>query len=53
MPNSIAVTTASTKGPNPRDVQADWLAARLDGKPFASEYWTVDYDGGVSKVKFA
>jgi dienelactone hydrolase len=51
--HSIAFTTASTKGPNPRDVQAEWLAARLEGKPFASEYWTVDYDGKVSKEKIA
>src|SRR6185312_1619293 len=51
--HSIAFTTASTKGPNPREVQAEWLAARLDGKPFASEYWTVDYDGSVSKAKLA
>ena len=51
--HSIAFTTASTKGPNPREVQADWLAARLEGKPFESEYWTVDYDGSVSKAKLA
>jgi dienelactone hydrolase len=51
--HSIAFTTASTKGPNPREVQADWLAARLEGKPFDSEYWTVDYDGSVSKAKLA
>ena len=30
--HSIAFTTASTKGPNPRDVQADWLAAQLRGQ---------------------
>ena len=51
--HSIAFTTASTKGPNPRDVQADWLAARLEGKCFDSEYWTVDYDGSVNKAKLA
>jgi dienelactone hydrolase len=51
--HSIAFTTASTKGPNPREVQADWLAARLEGKPFASERWYVDYDGSVAKAKLA
>ncbi|HEY1504649.1 MAG TPA: CocE/NonD family hydrolase [Stellaceae bacterium] len=51
--HSIAFTTASTQGPNPRDVQSDWLAARLDGKPFDNEYWTIDYDGSVSKAKLA
>jgi dienelactone hydrolase len=51
--HSIAFTTASTKGPNPRDVQADWLAARLDGKPFENERWDVDYDGAVAKAALA
>ena len=51
--HSIAFTTASTKGPNPRDIQADWLAERIEGKPFANERWYVDYDGAVAKEKLA
>jgi dienelactone hydrolase len=51
--HSIAFTTASTKGPDPRAVQADWLAARLEGKPFTSERWVVDYDGTVTKEAMA
>ena len=51
--HSIAFTTASTSGPDPRKVQADWLADRLDGNPFSNEYWTVDYDGAVSKTGLA
>ena len=51
--HSIAFTTASTSGPNPRDAQAEWLAARLEGKPFDSERWTVDYDGSVVREKLA
>jgi hypothetical protein len=34
-------------------VQADWLAARLDGKPFENERWDVDYDGAVAKAALA
>ncbi len=51
--HSIAFTTASTKGPDPRAVQADWLAARLEGKPFSNERWVVDYDGSVAKETIA
>jgi len=51
--HSVAETTSSTNGPNPRDAQADWLAARLDGKPVASERWVIDYDGKVTKTKLA
>ncbi len=51
--HSILYTTASTNGPDPRKVQTDWLVDRLDGKPFASEHWTVDYDGTVSKTALA
>ncbi len=51
--HSIAFTTAATKGPDPRAVQADWLAARLEGKNFTSERWVVDYDGTVTKAALA
>src|SRR5579875_1295338 len=51
--HSLAFTTASTDGPDPRKVQADWLAARLEGKPFANERWFVDYDGSVTKAALA
>jgi dienelactone hydrolase len=51
--HSIAFTTASTNGPDPRGVQAEWLAARLEGKLFDSERWLVDYDGTVNKEKLA
>src|SRR5579862_7764877 len=48
--HSIAFTTSSTAGPDPRATQADWLAARLEGKPLQSERWVVDYDGAVAKA---
>ena len=51
--HSVADTTASTAGPDPRATQADWLAARLEGKPFQSERWVIDYDGKVTKTAIA
>jgi dienelactone hydrolase len=51
--HSIAETTATTNGPDPRTVQAEWLAARLEGKPFQNERWAIDYDGTVTKTALA
>ena len=51
--HSILFTTASKKGPDPRNTQADWLADRLEGKPFTSERWVIDYDGKVTKAAYA
>jgi dienelactone hydrolase len=51
--HSIAFTTSSTKGPDPRGYQTEWMKARLDGTPLTNERWTVDYDGTVSKTAMA
>jgi fermentation-respiration switch protein FrsA (DUF1100 family) len=51
--HSITFTTSSTKGPDPRTVQAEWLADRLEGKPLQSERWVIDYDGKVTKTAIA
>lgn len=51
--HSIAFTTSSTKGPDPRATQAEWLADRLEGKPLTSERWVIDYDGKVTKSAIA
>jgi len=51
--HSIAFTTSSTAGPDPRNTQAQWLADRLEGKPLQSERWVVDYDGAVAKAAIA
>ena len=47
--HSVALTTATVNGPEPRKYQAEWMAARLEGRPFASERWFVGVDGNVVK----
>jgi len=47
--HSIALTTATERGPEPREYQAEWMAARLEGKPFASERWFIEANGRVVK----
>jgi dienelactone hydrolase len=51
--HSIALTTATSNGPEPRNYQAEWMAARLDGKPFTSERWFVETSGNVIKEALA
>jgi dienelactone hydrolase len=47
--HSVALTTATVNGPEPRKYQAEWMAARLERRPFASERWFVGVDGNVVK----
>jgi len=51
--HSIALTTATQNGPEPRTYQAEWLAARLEGKPFTSERWFIEANGTVVKAAMA
>jgi hypothetical protein len=51
--HSIALTTATQNGPEPRQYQAEWMAARLEGKPFASERWFIGAGGNVVKAAMA
>jgi dienelactone hydrolase len=51
--HSIALTTATQNGPEPRQYQAEWIAARLEGKPFTSERWFVETNGNVVKAAMA
>jgi dienelactone hydrolase len=51
--HSIAMTTATAKGPEPRKYQGEWMAARLEGKPFQSERWFVQADGNIVKKSLA
>lgn len=48
--HSIAETTATANGPEPRSFQAEWMAARLDGKPFANERWFIEANGNTVKT---
>jgi len=51
--HSIALTTATERGPEPREYQAEWMAARLEGKPFASERWFITANGQIMKEPLA
>jgi dienelactone hydrolase len=51
--HSIALTTAAQNGPEPRQYQAEWIAARLEGKPFNSERWFIEAGGNVVKAAMA
>ncbi|HEY4921253.1 MAG TPA: hypothetical protein VII40_14190, partial [Xanthobacteraceae bacterium] len=47
--HSVGGVPAANLGPFPPGLVADWLIARLDGKPFASERWFVQPTGQVVK----
>ncbi len=47
--HSVAGTTATSNGPEPRKFQAEWMAARFEGKPFADERWFIKTDGSIVK----
>lgn len=51
--HSIALTTATTNGPEPREYQAEWMTARLEGKPFNNERWFIEANGNVTKEAMA
>jgi len=48
--HSVGNVPAANLGPFPPGLVADWLMARLDGKPFASERWLVQATGQVVKT---
>ena len=48
--HSVGNVPAANLGPFPPGLVADWLMARLDGKPFASERWFVQATGQVVKT---
>jgi hypothetical protein len=47
------MTSATTNGPEPRKYQGEWMAARLEGKPFQNERWFVQADGNIVKQPLA
>ena len=51
--HSIALTTATANGPEPRNYQAEWMTARLEGKAFNNERWFVEANGSVIKEALA
>ena len=51
--HSVGGVPSANLGPAPAILVADWMAARLAGKPFTSEKWFVDGAGRVNKSAFA
>jgi hypothetical protein len=47
------MTTATQNGPDPRAYQAEWMAARLEGKPMPNERWFVQSSGNITKENIA
>jgi dienelactone hydrolase len=47
--HSVGNVPATNLGPFPPILAADWMAARLAGKPFASERWSVSSGGEIRK----
>jgi esterase/lipase len=48
--HSVGNVPAANLGPFPPILLADWLVARLAGKPFASERWFVQATGQIAKT---
>ena len=51
--HSVGGVPSVTLGPAPAAYVADWMAARLAGKPFTSERWFVDGAGRITRTAFA
>jgi dienelactone hydrolase len=48
--HSVGGVPAANLGPFPPSLLADWLAARIAGKPFANERWFVESSGRVDRT---
>jgi dienelactone hydrolase len=48
--HSVGNVPAANLGPFPPVLLADWLVARLNGKPLTSERWFVEANGRIAKV---
>ena len=48
--HSVGGVPSASLGPFPPGLVADWMLARLNGKPVASERWFVDATGRVNKT---
>jgi dienelactone hydrolase len=48
--HSLAIVPSTQQGPYPPGLAADWMAARLGGKPLANERWFVEASGRVVKT---
>ncbi|HLI22537.1 MAG TPA: CocE/NonD family hydrolase [Stellaceae bacterium] len=50
--HGISGVPSAALGPNPPTLIADWMMARLAGKPFPSERWYVTATGQVNKTAY-
>ena len=50
--HSVGNVPSAHLGPHPQTLVADWVNARLSGKPFASERWYVEASGRVVKTAY-
>jgi dienelactone hydrolase len=50
--HSVGNVPSTNLGPTPAVMAADWMHARLAGKPFASERWFVQSNGQVVRNEF-
>lgn len=50
--HSVGNVPSANLGPTPAVLVADWMNARLAGKPFASERWYVEASGSVVKTPY-
>lgn len=51
--HSVGNVPSAQLGPHPQSLVADWVHARLQNKPFASERWFVESSGRISKTRYA
>ena len=51
--HSVGNVPSANLGPHPQTLVADWMQARLNEKPFASERWYVEASGRVVKTPYA
>lgn len=50
--HSVGNVPSAQLGPHPQTLVADWMQARLSGKPFASERWFVQASGQIVKTAY-
>jgi len=50
--HSVGNVPSAHLGPHPQTLVADWVNARLNGKPFASEHWLVQANGQIVKTAY-
>ncbi len=50
--HSVGNVLSANHGPHPQTLVADWMHARLNGKPFVSERWYVEASGRVVKTPY-